>query len=112
MGAAIGDNGSPGGTIQLNATNGISPPGGVPAMAGLFTRLVAWQQNPGGSGPAEIRLRYAPGHDDLGSEVVLSSPLAGPADAGQGLAAGGDAYGDAAVVWVQGAAGAPQIMSA
>jgi hypothetical protein len=112
MGAAIGDNGMPGGTSQLNTTAGISPPWGVPAMAGLFTRLVAWQQDPGASGPAEIRLRYAPGRDDLGSEVVLSSPLQGPADAGQGLAADGDSYGDAAVVWVQGPPGAPQIMAA
>ena len=112
VGAELNDNGSLGATGQLDTAPGTSPPWGVPAMAGLYSHLVAWQQDPGSTGTPEIRLRYAPGRDPLGPEVVLSSPVQGPAAAGQGLAAAGDSYGDAAVVWVQGSAGAEQIMAA
>ena len=33
----------------------------VPATAGLFSNLIAWQQTPGSAGEPEIRMRYAPG---------------------------------------------------
>ena len=54
-----------------------SPPDPVPAVAGLFSDLVAWQQNPGTAGPAEIRVRYEPRASTLGPELVVSSPAPG-----------------------------------
>ncbi len=108
----LGDNGVLGSTGQVNSMAQSTVPLASPAMAGLYTRVVAWQQDPGASGAPEIRARYAPGRDPLGPEVLLSSPAQGPADASAGLAAGGDAYGDAAVVWVQHGSGSDQIMAA
>jgi hypothetical protein len=100
------------GTTQVNAGEQATPTAAVPAFAGLNTRFVAWQQDPGASGVPDIRIRYAPGRDDLGPEMVLSSPLQGPANATSGLAADGDANGDVAVLWVQGTGGSHEIMVA
>jgi hypothetical protein len=74
--------------------------------------MIAWQQQPGSAGPAEIRLRYAPNGSDLLPEQVVSSPGLGPTNADQGLAAGGDVAGDAAVSWVQGSGSATAIVAA
>jgi hypothetical protein len=84
----------------------------VPAVAGLTSTLVAWQQSPGVAGPAEIRVRYAPDGFTLGPEQVISDPALGPADADLGLFAGGDTSGDAAVAWVQGTPGDLAIVAA
>ncbi len=92
----------------LNAAD----PYATPGTAGLISTLIAWQQDPGAAGLAEIRVRYAVDGSTLGPEQVLSSPIQGPADAGDGIAAGGDGRGDAAVLWIQGAPGAHQLVSA
>src|SRR6202023_612711 len=89
-----------------------SPPDAVPAIAGLFSDLIAWQHDPGASQMPEIRARYAPGGSGLGPELVLSAPLQGPTDAAAGLAGAGDVAGDAAVAWVQGSPGALRIVVA
>ena len=98
----LGNNGAYGPIVQVNSLPGTAEPYAVPGIAGLFSTLVAWQQTPGTAGPAEIRVRYEPRASSLGPELVLSSPAAGPADAARGIAAAGDAGGDAAVAWVQG----------
>ena len=106
----LGTNGAYGTAQQINSVAVASPPDPVPATAGLFSDLVAWQQDPGTTGPAEIRLRYAPRASGLGPEMVVSSPAAGPTDAAAGLAAAGDAGGDAAAAWVQGTAASSEIV--
>jgi len=108
---ALGGNGTPEGTIQVNSLGNATAPAGVPATAGLFSNLIAWQQSPGTTGLPEVRIRYAPDGETLGPEMVISSPVQGPADAANGLAAGGDVAGDAAVAWLQGPAGATQLVT-
>ena len=106
----LGDNGAAGSVAQINSLAESSPPYAVPAIAGLFSDLIAWQQSPGAAGPAEIRVRYEPRAATLGPELVVSSPNQGPADAALGLAAGGDSGGDAAVAWVAGAGASTEIV--
>jgi hypothetical protein len=95
---------------QINAAPFTAPPYAVPAVAGLFSDFIAWQQTPGTTGPAEIRLRYQPRAPGLGPEMVVSSPASGPTDAARGLAAAGDAGGDAAAAWVQGTGASSEIV--
>jgi hypothetical protein len=99
----LNQNTSPAGVAQVNSLPIAAPPYPVPATAGLFSNLITWQQQPGSSGPTEIRVRYAPRDASLGPEMVISSPTQGPIDAGDGLAAAGDVSGEAAVAWLQGA---------
>lgn len=106
----LGNNGAYGPVLPVNSLPGTAPPYPVPGVAGLFSTLVAWQQSPGTTGPAEIRIRYEPRASALGPELVLSSPAEGPTDAALGIAATGDGGGDAAVAWVQGTAGVNQIV--
>ena len=110
MAAPLGDDGAAGGASQINSIPDAAPPDGVPATAGLFSNLIAWQQNPGSSGQGEIRVRYAPKNEGFGPETVVSSSAQGPTDADSGLAAAGDVAGDSAIAWVQGAPGATQIV--
>ncbi len=110
---ALGTNGGTGGLL-LADDSGLpqaSPPFGVPAAAGLSSEMIAWQQDPGTAGLPEIRLRYAPGGGPLGPDMVLSAPAQGATAAANGLAAGGDVDGDAAVAWVQGSGAASLIVA-
>ncbi len=107
----LGDNGVREGASQVNALANVSPPYGVPAIAGLFSDLIAWQHDPGPVGVPEIRVRCAPDGSALGPELVVSSPSLGPTDAKDGLAAAGDGAGDAAISWVQGTGGTAQIVA-
>ncbi len=106
----LGSNGAYGSVLQISSLAGISPPDPVPAISGLFSDLVAWQQDPGSTGPAEIRVRYEPRASTLGPEVEVSDPAAGPTDAARGLAAAGDVNGDAAIAWVQGGGASTRIV--
>lgn len=108
----ISNNDALGGVGQLNSLPEQSDPDAVPAAAGTISMLVAWQQDPGVAGLPEIRVRYAPDGSDLGPEEVVSSPELGPTDADQGLFAGGDLAGDAAIAWVQGTGSQAQIVAA
>lgn len=81
----------------------------VPGTAGLFSTLLAWQHDPGPLGLPEIRARYAIDGETLGPELIVSTPLAGAADAVDGIAAGGDGRGDAVVAWMQGPSAARRI---
>jgi hypothetical protein len=110
FGMQLGNNGAFGSIFVANSAAGSSPPDPVPAIAGLFSDLIAWQQDPGTAGPAEIRVRYEPRASALGPEQIVSSPGQGPTDAGRGLAAAGDAGGDAAIAWVQGTGASTQIV--
>jgi hypothetical protein len=112
IGMELGDNGAYRGLQQINSLTGTSPPYGVPGIAGLFSDLIAWQQDPGTAGPAEIRVRYEPRASSLGPETVLSSPASGPTDAARGISAAGDVGGDAAVAWVQGTGASSEIVVA
>jgi hypothetical protein len=107
----LGNNGAPSGVFQINSLPATTPPNAVPAIAGLSSDLIAWQQNPGSAGPAEIRIRYEPRGSTLGPEQVVSSPAQGSTDAALGLAAAGDAGGDAAIAWVQGAGASTEIVA-
>jgi hypothetical protein len=107
----LGNNGAPGGVFQINSLAGTSPPNPVPAIAGLFSDLVAWQQDPGSAGPPDVRIRYEPRASALGPEQVISAPGQGPTDAARGLAAGGDGGGEAAIAWVQGTGASTQIVA-
>lgn len=107
---ALGDQGVPEGFTQVNTLANVAQPGPVPSLAGLYSTMIAWQQEPGSAGAPDIRVRYAPDGSTLGPEMVLSSPTQGPTDGADGLAAAGDVSGDAAVAWLQGAAGASQLV--
>jgi hypothetical protein len=111
MAMELGNNGAYGSVLQVNSLAATAPSYPVPGIAGLFSTLVAWQQTPGTTGPSEIRLRYEPRASTLGPEQVLSSPAEGATNASLGLAAGGDAGGDAAVAWVQGSGAGTQIVA-
>lgn len=106
----LSDNAQPLGAAQINSLPITSAPDPVPAIAGLYSTFIAWQQQPGGTGPSEIRVRYAPDGETLGPEIVASSPAQGPVDAADGIAAAGDVYGEAAVAWLQGPPGASTLM--
>lgn len=112
IGMELTGNGGYGGLQQINSLAGAAAPYATPGIAGLFSDLVAWQQDPGTTGAAEIRLRYEPRASGLGPEMVVSSPVSGPADAARGLSAAGDVGGDAAVAWVQGTGTSSQIVVA
>jgi hypothetical protein len=108
---ALGTNEAAGTTTRVDSLSNATAPDAVPATAGLFSTLIAWQQNPGTTGPAEIRVRYAPNGADLGPEQVISSPTLGATDADSGLAAAGDVAGDALIAWVQGTGAGTQIVA-
>ena len=107
MTTVLGADGSLGSPAAVNAAPTSASATAVPAVAGLFSSLVAWEQAPGSGATADLRLRFTQNGTDLGPETVVSSPTAGPTDAADGLAAGGDVQGDAALAWLQGPAGAP-----
>ncbi len=107
----LGNDGAYGSVLQVNTLAATASTYPVPGIAGLFSTLVAWQQTPGTTGPSEIRLRYEPRASTLGPEEVLSSPAEGATNAALGLAAGGDAGGDATVAWVQGSGAGTQIVA-
>ncbi len=111
FGTQITGSGAAGGTARLDSLGSATSADPVPAMAGLYSDLVAWQHDPGLGGMPEIRVRYADGGQTFGPELVLSSPAQGPTDAAAGLAAGGDVDGDAAVVWVQGSGTGARLMA-
>ncbi|MBV9816719.1 MAG: PKD domain-containing protein [Solirubrobacterales bacterium] len=100
--AQLGQNEGGQAVQRIDSSSNLAAADAVPATAGTISTLIAWQQTPGVSGPAEIRVRYAPDGSDLGPEQVVSEPALGPVDADLGLAAGGDLAGDAAIAWVQG----------
>ncbi|MGI8864640.1 MAG: hypothetical protein ACR2JH_09630 [Solirubrobacteraceae bacterium] len=103
-------NGRPVGTLRIDSLPNASPPYGTSAMDGLYSGLVAWQHDPGSPGAAEVRARrYDSG--SFGPEMVLSSPTTGPTDAARGITTAGDGSGDAAVAWVQDAAGGAAIVT-
>lgn len=105
-------NGAYAGSSQINSLSSIGSPYPVPAIAGLNATYIAWQQEPGSAGGGEIRVRYAGTAGALGPETIVSSPVQGPTDAADGIAADGDLSGDAAVAWLQGPPGATQVMVA
>jgi hypothetical protein len=109
----LDSNGASGALFGVNDSGAAqaSPPYGVPATAGVFSQLIAWQQDPGTAGIPEIRARYSDAGAVLGSDMVLSAAALGPTNAASGLAASGDFDGDAAVTWMQGAPGAGQIVA-
>jgi hypothetical protein len=109
---SLGGSEAHGQTVRVDSLPNSVAPDAVPANAGLISNLIAWQQAPGVSGPAEIRVRYAAGGADLGPEQVVSSPTLGATNADQGLAAAGDVAGDAAVAWVQGSGASTSIVAA
>ena len=98
--------------LRVDSLPNATTPDAVPAIAGLVSTFIVWQQSPGTSGPAEIRLRYAPLGANLGPEQVISTPTAGATDADQGLAAAGDVAGDASAAWVQGSGAGAEIVAA
>jgi hypothetical protein len=108
----LGNAGNPGQTARIDSLANGAAPDAVPANAGLISNLIAWQQTPGTSGPAEIRVRYAADGADLGAEQVVSTPALGATDADRGLADAGDVAGDAAVAWVQGSGPTTSIVAA
>ncbi len=108
---SLGNNASAAGLLRVDSLPNTAAPHAVVGTAGLFSNLIAWQQTPGTSDLPEIRVRFAPARSGLSPEMVVSSPAQGPADAADGLAAGGDINGDGAVAWVQGSASTRAIVA-
>jgi hypothetical protein len=107
--ATIGTNGAPGGASLIGSglvapyafpstESGLGAPDAVPAIAGLSSTMIAWQQTSVGNG-SQIVVGYAQAGTNLGPEQAVSP---GGSNAALGLAAGGDVNGDAALAWVQG----------
>jgi hypothetical protein len=110
--ATLGTNDAIGPPAAVNTVANGADPDAVPAVAGLFSTLVAWQQSPGTAGPAEIRVRYAQQNSAFGAEFVASDPTLGPTNATDGLVAAGDIAGNAAIVWAQGSSSSEAIVAA
>jgi hypothetical protein len=109
---SLANNAATSGLIRVDSLANADSPDAVGGTAGLFSNVIAWQQTPGSAGVPEIRVRFTSSRTDIGPETVVSSPQNGPTDAGDGLAASGDVNGDGLVAWVQGVAGARQIVAA
>jgi hypothetical protein len=100
------------GVLRVDSLPNTAPPDAVPAIAGLSSALIGWQ-NQSPLGIPEIRVRYAPaGGFTLGPELVASAPILGPTNADAGLVASGDVFGDAALAWVQGSGASTRIVAA
>jgi hypothetical protein len=97
---------------RVDSLQNTADPHAVPAIAGLKSTMIAWQQTPGSAGPAEVRARYAQDGLDLGAQLVASDPGLGPVDAANGLYADGDGSGDAAIAWAQGGPGSLAVVVA
>src|SRR5205807_8247527 len=97
-------NGARGNVTAVNQQPSSQPPFATPAIAGLFSDLIVWQQSSAARSMPQIRGRYALRKSHPGDEFAISSPRLGPTNASDGLAAGGDLNGNAAVAWVQGTA--------
>jgi hypothetical protein len=108
---ALGTNGAPGAIAALGAAAPGSEPYATPALAGIVSTLIAYQ-GAAADGTPQVLLSYAADGSTLGSPMVVSDPAGGPTQAASGLQAGGDNEGDAAVAWVQGAAGSPALETA
>ncbi len=106
----LGANEAPGAAATVNTLSDASAPYAVPAIAGFYSTLIAWQHDPGSAGQPEIRVRFAQNGSTLQPETVLSAPAQGPTDAAAGLAAAGDVAGEAAVAWVQSAPAGNEIV--
>jgi len=107
----LNTDGARNGTLRLDSLTNTSGPDAVPAMAGVNTDLVAWQQDPDFGASSEIRVRYSTDSVTFGPELVVSSPALGPTDAADGLFASGDRPGNAAVAWVQGSEDSTRIVA-
>lgn len=109
---ALANNAAPKAMTRVDSLANTASPDAVGGTAGLYSNVIAWQQTPGSAGVPEIRVRFTPARSSMGPETVLSSPANGPTDAADGLEAGGDVNGDAVAAWMQGVAGARQIVVA
>ena len=124
----LGTNGGAQGVQRVDSIANDAPPYAAPAIAGLTSTLIAWQQTSGLAVTAQIHLRYAVDGSDLGPEQVASGSLAGYSDAAEGLEAG-DAIPEApdrtpqrflglgpevgaVVAWVQSLLGGSEIVTA
>ncbi len=108
--AVLGTNGSFTQGYLANSLPNSSPPHPVPGAVGLNSLVLAWQRGTGILGGSEIRARYFTVANGLWQEQVISTPSWGPTNAANGIAAGGDQNGDAAVAWVQGTPGSQRIV--
>lgn len=108
---SVAANASFAGTVsQVNSLAASAQPYAVPAVTGLHSNLIAWQQLPGTALGGDVRVRFAPDGVTLGPETVLSSPAQGSIDAADGLGAAGDTSGDVAVAWFQGPPSASELV--
>jgi hypothetical protein len=105
----LGSNDVPGPVAQVDSLSNATAPDAVPALAGLFSTLIAWQHDPGNGGVPEIRLRYSTNGNGLGPEQVMSDASLGSTDANRGLVAGGDTNGNALAAWIQGTGASTRI---
>ena len=105
----LGTNGVLGSFERVDSLQNGALPYAQPAIAGLTSTLIVWQES--SVFGSEIELRYAADGSTLGSEQVISDPIDGPTDAVDGLSAAGDGDGDAAAAWVQGTPGELSIVA-
>ncbi|MGI8902623.1 MAG: hypothetical protein ACR2IP_02970 [Solirubrobacteraceae bacterium] len=107
----LGSNGSTSYVARVDSLRNATPPDAVTGTTGLYSDLVAWQQDPGLGGGPEIRARFL-SNSSFGPELIVSSPSLGPTDAARGLAVGGDLSGDGVIAWVQGSGAGTRILVA
>ena len=97
----LGPNATPGAAQRIDSLGGTSAPDPAPAIAGDYSGLIAWQNDPGLIGVPDIRARFY-SSATFGPELVASNPSLGPTNAAEGLFAAGDHAGDVAIAYVQG----------
>ncbi|HWE32307.1 MAG TPA: hypothetical protein VG410_02415 [Solirubrobacteraceae bacterium] len=107
--ATLTNDGGFGGAQQLDSYPNSGAPYAAPVDSGFKSGLVAWQFTPAPLATPEIVARFYDG-TSFSPEQVISPANLGPTDAALGLAVGADFNVDVAVGWVQGAAGAREIV--
>jgi hypothetical protein len=97
-----------GDTRRLGNETSLSESFPAPTASEDGTGTVSWQRDPGaGLAPSIVGRHLAAG--GLEPEATLSAPALGAVDASTGLRASGDAGGDAAITFAQGAEGARSV---
>jgi hypothetical protein len=107
--ATLTNDGGFAGAQQLDSSTNYGMPYAVPVDSGFRSGLVAWQYTASPLATPEIVARFYDG-TGFSPEQVISPPNLGPTDAALGLAVGADFNVDVAIGWLQGAAGAREIV--
>ena len=95
--------------FRLDTAGSVSPPTPVVATTEREGSILSWRRDPGGGGPAVVRVRQRDRRMPWMDETELSNPALGPVVA-RTLHAGADRGGNFATAWLQGLPGGVQVV--